>query len=175
MAKEQPEKLIIHKAEEKDIFRLEFIISGMNTAKDHGYYERQFARQRQGTRQVYIAQFGGIDAGYCILNWVPKYALFKKLDIPEVQDLNVLPHFRRRGIATAMIEYCEALARAEKKEHMGISVSVGPQFGPAQRLYGTLGYVADGNGVTYDRKLTAPNEMRPLDDQLCMMMVKALS
>lgn len=174
MAKDQLENLIIHKAERTDIFRLEFIIAGMNTGKEYGYYERQFDRQAKGTRQIYIALVDGVDAGYCILNWSPKYALFKKVDIPEVQDLNVLPHFRRRGIATAMIEHCENLARDKGKDYMGIGVSVGPQSGPAQRLYGALGYVPDGNGVTYDRKLTTPNEMRPLDDQLCLMMVKKL-
>lgn len=175
MAKDQLENLIIHTACAADIFRLEFIIAGMNGAKEHGYFQRQFKRQEDdGSRQVYIAVIDGVDAGYCILNWTPKYSFFKKLDIPEVQDLNVIPQFRRQGIATAMIEYCEDLARDQRKDYMGIGVAVGPQSGPAQRLYGSLGYVADGNGVTYDRKLTAPHEVRPLDDQLCLMMVKGL-
>lgn len=154
--------------------RLEFIITAMGVAKDIGYFERQFERQESGTRQLYIAEFEGLDAGYCVLNWTPKYPLFNKMDVPEIQDLNVVSAFRRRGVATAMIGYCEDLARERGCEHIGIGVSVSPEFGPAQRLYSILGYVPDGNGVTHDRKLTVPNEMRPLDDQLCLMMMKAL-
>ncbi|MCB1532645.1 MAG: GNAT family N-acetyltransferase [Alphaproteobacteria bacterium] len=174
MAIEQLEKLVIHKAERGDVFRLECMIAAMGTGKDYGYFEHQFDRVESGMREIYIAVLDGVDTGYCILNWFPKYALFQKLEIPEVQDLNVLPNFRRCGIATMLIEHCENLARARGKDQIGIGVSVAAQAGPAQRLYGKLGYVADGNGVTYDRKLTAPNEVRPLDDQLCLMMVKTM-
>lgn len=175
MSAAQLENLIIHKAERGDISRLEFIVEAMNMVKESGYFARQFDHQKHGTRQVYITMQGGVDAGYCILNWKPKYALFKKLGIPEIQDLNVLPHFRRQGIATSMIAHCEAEAQAKGLEYMGISVSVSSQFGPAQILYTRLGYIPDGNGVTYDRKQTAPGEFRPLDDQLCLMMMKKLS
>lgn len=170
----QSEDLIIHKAARADLPRLDLMVTGMGVSKDIGYFERQFSYQDQGERQVFIATQGGLDAGYCILNWDPKYALFRKLSIPEIQDLNVLPHFRRQGIAKAVIAHCEDLARERGLSQMGISVSVAPNFGPAQILYMRLGYVPDGNGVTYDRALTAPGEFRPLDDQLCLMMVKDL-
>ena len=57
---------------------------------------------------------------------------------------------------------------------MGISVALGASYGPAQRLYATLGYMPDGNGVTYDRMAVGFGEMRPVDDDLCLMMVKDL-
>ena len=169
------QKLVIHKAEKDDLRRLDFMVAAMGLAKEIGYFERQFSFQQKGERQVYIAVYDGTDAGYCILNWIPKYSLFKKLGIPEIQDLNVLPHFRRQGIAKAMIAQCEDEARARGLEYMGIGVSVSPSFGPAQILYTRLGYIPDGGGVTYDRKQTANGEFRPLDDQLCLMMVKGLS
>ncbi len=175
MSETQLESLKIDKAVVDDIHRLEFIITAMNVAKDLGYFERQFEYQKKGTRQLYIVSFNGIDAGYCILNWQPKYGLFKKLGVPEIQDLNVLSAFRRQGIATAVIAHCESAARKQAHEYMGIGVSVSAAFGPAQRLYTKLGYMPDGSGVCYDRKPTLPNEMRALDDQLCLMMMKDLN
>lgn len=168
------QKLIIHSTERSDLSRLDAIIGAMGVAKDVGYFERQFEHQAKGTRQIFISTLDQEDVGYCILNWQPKYALFKKLAIPEIQDLNVLSSFRRRGIATQKIIHCENLAVEKGYAQMGIGVSVSPAFGPAQRLYVKLGYMPDGNGVTHDRGLTTPNEMRPLDDQLCLMMVKNL-
>ena len=47
-------------------------------------------------------------------------------------------------------------------------------FGAAQRLYCKLGYIPDGNGVTYDREAVRAGDMRAVDDLLCLMMVKAL-
>jgi ribosomal protein S18 acetylase RimI-like enzyme len=170
----QLENLIIHKASAEDLARLNALTDLMGNAKDIGYFERQFEYQGKGQREVYILQAGGVDAGYCILNWQPKYSLFLKLGIPEIQDLNILPQFRQRGFATHMIKYCENRAREKGCEDMGIGVSVSPAFGPAQRLYTKLGYVADGNGVTYDRKLVAAGEFRPVDDQLCLMLVRSL-
>lgn len=164
----------IHKAEREDIPRLDLIIAGMGGSKDFGYFERQMNYHDEGVRDIFIIQQDGLDAGYVILNWDPKYGLFRKNEIPEIQDLNILNHFRQQGLATALIAYCENLAREKGKEFMGIGVSVSSSFGPAQRLYTKLGYVPDGFGVTYDRKNTISGELRPIDDQLCLMMLKAL-
>jgi hypothetical protein len=57
---------------------------------------------------------------------------------------------------------------------MGIGVGLHRAFGAAQRLYIRLGYIPDGNGITYDRLQIAPGEFRPVDDDLCLIMVKEL-
>lgn len=173
-AEQQPQKLIIHKAETADFARLDYIVAGMGSSKTTGYFSRQLSYQEQGKREVFISTIDGADVAYCILNWDPKYTFFRKMGIPEVQDLNVLPHFRRLGVATTMIEYCEGLARDKGIDMMGIGVSVSANFGPAQRLYTKMGYVPDGYGVTYDRQNTCSGEIRPIDDQLCLMMVREL-
>jgi GNAT superfamily N-acetyltransferase len=148
--------------------------AGMRSFKDAGYFEINLTEQATGNRDIFIARYEGEQAGYCILNWEPKYGYFKAHGIPETQDLNVLPAFRRRGIATAMICHCEQLARGRGKELMGISVGLHGAFGPAQVLYTRLGYIPDGHGITYDRKIVGSGEFRPVDDQLCLMMVKKL-
>ncbi len=161
----------IRQADETDIQALYGLMNTLGYHKEDDYFEQCLS---EGERQVYIVMREGRDVGYCILNWQPKYALYKKLGIPEIQDLNVIPEARRRGAATALIEHCENLARERACEHIGISVGLYSDYGPAQRLYAKLGYVPDGNGVTYDRQPVAPGEIRPVDDDLCLMMVKSL-
>ena len=135
-----------------------------------GYFKRCMEEQRT----VLFAALAGKNAGYGILNWNPRYNLYRKFSIPEIQDLNVLPEARKKGVATAMIAYCEKQAAAKGCETIGISVGLHSGFGAAQRLYVKLGYVPDGFGVTYDRQPVTAGELRPIDDDLCLMMVKVL-
>ncbi len=151
------------------------MVATLGSNKDTDYFDRNFEEQEAGRRQVYIAEYESQPAGYCILNWQPKYGLYRKLEIPETQDLNVLPGFRRRGIAKAMIAHCEDLARRKGCEMMGISVGLHASYGPAQILYVKLGYIPDGQGITCDRKTVLPGEIKPVDDNLCLMMVKNLN
>lgn len=168
------QKLAIRQAAQEDLPKLWGIIQTLGYAKDSGYFEHCLERQAKGDLLLLIAAFEGVDAGYAVLNWMPKYGLYRKLEIPEVQDLNILNTFRRRGFATEIIRYCEDLARAKGRDQMGIAVSVHSSYGPAQRLYFKLGYEPDGLGVTYDRGPVEFASLKPVDDQLCLMLVKGL-
>lgn len=141
---------------------------------DAAYFDGCFEKQQAGTLDIYMALYRGEPAGYCLLNWQPKYGLFQKLGIPEIQDLNVVRALRRKGIGTSMISYCEDKARQKGNHQIGIGVGLGSSFGAAQRLYVKMGYVPDGSGVTYDRKQLAYGDLRPNDEQLCLMMLKSL-
>ena len=164
----------IRKAALTDIAALNAIADAMRSAKELDYFQRNLAQQEEGSRELFIASLEGQDVAYCIMNWEPKYGFFKSQEIPEIQDLNVLPSFRRRGIATLMIRHCEELARLRGKKTVGISVGLDPGYGAAQVLYAKLGYIPDGYGITYDRKTVSFGEFRPVDDNLCLMMVKSL-
>ncbi|MGB0718872.1 MAG: GNAT family N-acetyltransferase [Bdellovibrionales bacterium] len=161
----------IRKASPGDLSVLLAIAFDVGSAKVGGYFEQSFARD---DRPIYIAALDGADAGYCFLNWAPKYAFYRRFDIPEIQDLNVMRDMRRRGAARALIAHCEGLAREAGKMHIGIGVGLDASYGPAQILYAHSGYVPDGNGVTYDRKTVAHGEFRPVDDDLSLMLVKEL-
>lgn len=174
MKRMQTESMDLYTAARGDLALLREIALAMRHEKELDYFERNFEEQESGNRLVFLAVLEGRPAGYCILNWMPKYAYFRESGIPETQDLNVLPEFRKRGIATFMIARCEARAREQGHSMMGISVGLNARFGPAQRLYAKLGYIPDGFGVTYDRKTVAAGELRPVDDNLCLMMVKRL-
>lgn len=142
--------------------------------KEVGYFEKCLELQEAGKRLLLMAVYDGQDAGYGILNWSPKYGLYKKLNIPEIQDLNVTPDFRRRGIASVFIAHCESLAKQKGYTQMGIAFGLNSFYGAAQRLYIKLGYIPDGEGATYDRKHVAFGDFKPLDDDLCLMLVKDL-
>lgn len=157
---------------EEEAVKLRYLFERVGFYKPSGYYRKCIEEQNEGKRLLFAAKLDGDLAGYCMLNWHPKYPLFRKFGIPEVQDLNVIPSARRKGIATYLINYCEELAKAKNMEQMGIGVGLLSDYGPAQRLYCKLGYVPDGCGVTYDRETVTNGEIRPVDDDLCLMMVK---
>ncbi len=67
------------------------------------------------------------------------------MKIPEIQDLNVLPPFRRKGIATMLLDRAEAEV-ACRSDVVGIGVGLHPGYNDAQRLYVKRGYIPDGLG-----------------------------
>ncbi len=137
---------------------------------DEGYFENAFAQRTE----IYIA-FQDKDAcGFCLLNRTPRYSLYRKMNIPEIQDLNVVPEYQRRGVGRTLIKHCETVASHEGYEFIGISVGLTKDFGPAQILYTKLGYVPDGYGVTYDRHGVTKGEICRMDDDLALMLVKPL-
>ena len=170
----QLERFSIRQASVDDLAILQDIAAQMKSAKDADYFDLSMQYQAQGERNVLIAELDGGAIGYCMLSWTPKYAFYKSMGYPEIQDLNVLPEFRNRGFATQMIVHCENLVREKGVSHMGISVGLTREYGAAQRLYVRLGYVPDGYGVTYDRKPVSHAEFRPVDDDLCLMLIKNL-
>ncbi len=168
------DEVTLRKAARDDLPVLWDIALGMGAAKNDDYFARSMEQQEQGLRLILIARFEGRDIGYCILSWQPKYAFYRRLEIPEIQDLNVLPEYRRRGIASRMIAHCESLAQEKGCEYIGIGVGLDGSYGAAQRLYVKLGYVPDGNGVTYDRQVISKGELRPVDDDMSLMLIKNL-
>lgn len=140
-----------------------------------GYFETCLQEQEEGRRVIFVAiAADGAPAGWAMLNFAPRYALYRRLGIPEIQDLYVGPAFRREGTGGALIDACEARARAAGCRHAGISVGLHSGFGAAQRLYARRGYIPDGYGVTYDRDNVGAGEVRPVDDDLCLMMIRDL-
>lgn len=149
---------------------------------EEAYFERCFERQALNELDIVIAWkedtgYSGQEeraVGYALLNWQPKYAFFRKCDLPEIQDLNVISEHRRQGIGRAVIEFCERRASKKGYTQMGIGVGLDASFGAAQRLYVTMGYIPDGSGISYDRIQVASGEFRPIDENLCLMMSKLI-
>lgn len=165
---------VIHIAEQGDLPRLLEISRAMEKDRDIQYFEIGLRRQAKGKAHTFIVRVDGEAVGYCLLNMVPKYQLYERLGIPEIQDLNIMPDFRRRGLGRQLVLHCEDVVRALGLEQIGISFGLDSSFGSAQRLYVQMGYVPDGYGVTYDRRTVRRGEICRVDDDLCLMMVKDL-
>ena len=130
---------------------------------------------RQGRKTAMVAQSAtGAPLGYILLNHQPQYAPFRRLGIPELQDLLVTPDARHQGIGAALISFAEDIARQSGATDIGIAFGLDSTYGAAQRLYVRLGYVPDGNGVVYDRTAVPVGALKPLDDLYCLMLLKSL-
>lgn len=147
--------------------------SGQHSTED-AYFEQAILEQEAGKRVVFLLEDAGELAAYVHYNRFPKYTPFRRFEIPEIQDLFVHPMKRRQGLGAKLIAACEAQARADGHEEIGIGVGVMASFGSAQRLYTALGYRPDGAGVVFEREPVQEGEIRPLDDRLCLMLVKSL-
>jgi len=66
---------------------------------------------------------------------------------PLVHEIAVAGPFRRRGVATLLMNAAEELARDRGTVTLGITVGLSAEYGPAQRLYALRGYVPDGRGA----------------------------
>ena len=162
--------LDIRQATETDISSL-YDLYEIIGKKDDGYFESCFEKECF----ILIASQNKQDIAFGVLNFDPKYNLYQKLEIPEIQDLNVIPEVRQQGVATTLVHSFEEIAKDQGAEKIGISVGLTKDYGPAQRLYCKLGYMPDGYGVTYDREGVTVGASCLVDDDLCLMMVKSLA
>ena len=141
--------------------------------KTEEQYRRYLEEQAAGRRACQVAFVAGRFAGYVTLNCQPTYPPFAEAGIPEIQDLNVLPEFQRRGIATQLLDEVEALA-SERSSIVGIGVGLHPGYNAAQRLYGKRGYIPDGCGIMYHDRFLREGEQIVLDDELVLHLTKRL-
>jgi GNAT superfamily N-acetyltransferase len=159
----------LRQADEDDVLALAAFYEVIGK-KDDDYFAQLFEKDCL----VLLAEQDERIIAYGVLNFEPKYPLYARLGIAEIQDLNVHPDFRQQGIATAMIESFEQIAADQGDEMIGISVGLTGNYGPAQRLYCKLGYIPDGNGITADRVSVVPGQTVCADDDLCLMLLKQI-
>lgn len=136
-------------------------------------YVRYSDEQQAGSRDCWVALVGGRIAGYVTLKWVSEAPGLAGCGTPEIQDLNVLPQFRRRGIGSRLLDCAEEAARS-RGSVVGIGVGLHPGYNAAQRLYVKRGYVPDGLGVTHNGRYVQEGEQVPFDDGLVLHLTKDL-
>lgn len=141
--------------------------------KPEAQYRKYLAEQHCGDRTCSVANVHGQFAGYMTVNWRPPYPGFIEQNIPEIQDLNVLPQFRRQGIASRLLDHAESEI-ARQSAIVGIGVGLHPGYNAAQRLYVMRGYIPDGRGVTYQNRYVSEGEQVMLDDDLVLHFTKRL-
>jgi GNAT superfamily N-acetyltransferase len=89
-------------------------------------------------------------------------------------DFNVLPHHRRRGIGSRLMDAAERRI-AERAPIAGIGVGMDRDYGAAQQLYVKRGYVPDGRGLTSHHRQLAWGETVTVDDGLALYFTKELT
>ena len=141
--------------------------------KPQAQYQRYLDEQTADDRPVLVARWDGAFAGYVTVVWETGYAPFREAGIPEIQDFNVLPQHRRRGIGTALMDAAETLI-AQRSPVAGIGVGLYPDYGPAQRLYVLRGYVPDGRGIAWNQVQTSPGQTVQVDDDLALYFTRAV-
>lgn len=142
--------------------------------KSHEQYRRYFEEQQNGARLVLVARDDGKISGYITIVWHSNYAPFREAAIPEIQDFNVLPKFRRRAIGSRLLNEAERKV-AERSSIAGLGVGLFHDYGAAQRLYALRGYVPDARGITsHGRRLNWGDEAK-IDDDLVLWLTKSLS
>ena len=141
--------------------------------KPESQYRTYWKEQVAKTRMCFVAVIEGQFAGHVTLNWRPAYVGFAGLNVPEIQDLNVLPGYRRRGIASCLLDRAEIEA-ARHSDVVGIAVGLHPGYNGAQRLYVKRGYIPDGRGVTYRNRFVKEGASVVLDDDLVLHFTKQL-
>lgn len=125
------------------------------------------------TGTAYIAYYNDSLAGCCHLLYESKYSYFRDNQIPEINDLNVFPEYRRRKVASQLFDEFERIV-SETSRYIGLGVGLYKDYGNAQRMYMSRGYVADGNGMTYKNVPVIPGKSVVVDDELIIYLVKDL-
>jgi GNAT superfamily N-acetyltransferase len=165
--------LTIRLLSEDDAELISAAFAAVGWSKPTEQYVGYAAQQRDGTRSCWVALLEGEFAGYVTLNWHPDYPGLAGTGAPEIQDLNVLPQFRRRYIATRLLDRAEEAARS-RSALVGIGVGLHPGYNAAQRLYVKRGYVPDALGVTYKDRFVEEREHVQFDDDLVLHFTKKL-
>ncbi len=128
-------------------------------------FRRYLSEQGRGEREIIVAFSDDEFAGYVTILWRSEYPPFRSEGVPEIKDLNVLPKFRRNGVATRIMDEAESLV-AKRSSAVGVGVGMTADYGAAQRMYVLRGYVPDGNGlmsceepVRYGHKVIADDDL----------------
>ena len=170
------ENIFCRDAVNNDLEALHLIADQMHARHERDYFERCLREQQEKKRDFIVAeQEAGELLGYVQLIWQPLYPLFRKLDIPEIQDLNVIPAAREQGIGSKLVDCCEERVLRAGKAEIGIGVGLNSSYGAAQRLYIKKSYIPDGFGVCYDDEPLPAGAMRAVDDLLTLKLTKKLS
>lgn len=102
------------------------------------------------------------------------YPPFGRNGIFEIVDLWVHPDSRKHGIGRQLLHHAIDYAKAQNRPAIGLGVGITHDFGAAQRLYISEGFMPDGTGLWVDGHQAKEGEKLVLGDGVIMMWVKNL-
>ena len=134
---------------------------------------QHFTEHAEGLADTFLARVDGHLAGYLTIRWVSNNPIFSQHNIPLIKDLAVFPQFRRRGIASRLMDTAERLI-ASRATRAGITVGLCDEYGPAQRLYARRGYLPDGRGACQGQRPLKLEEIVTVDHDLIIWRTRDL-
>ena len=93
----------LREMEKRDTAVIASAFQAIGWHKHESQYQTYLKEQEEGKRAVLVAFVDDKFAGYGNVIWTSPYQPFQEQGIPEISDLNVLPNFRRKGVATAIV------------------------------------------------------------------------
>ena len=90
---------------------------------------------------VVVDETNGELAGFVCVQLKMSFCYYDYM--PEITEVYVKPHYRRNGIARAMITYAEEYCKSHYPLHK-FELLTGDENDGAQSVYGKLGYSEDG-------------------------------
>ena len=137
------------------------------------YLQNQIESQDEKRSQALLALYNGKIAGYAFLFYKLKWGGLGYMELPGIADLMVFKEYRRRGIASKLMDVAEKLAN-KYSDKIYLEVCLNSDYGAAQRMYIKRGYVPDGQGVYYESKVCPVDAQCKNDDELTLCLVKEL-
>ena len=166
-------RIAIQKLEASHIPRLVAAFEGYGGDRTEEKFRRMLRSQKLGALTGWVVLADEEIAGYVTVIWRSCLRQFKERDIPEISDLNILSQFRRRRLATYLLDRAEDDIMA-RSAVAGIGVGLTEDYGPAQALYVRRGYLPLGIGLTYDYEPVRHGERVIVDDDLVFWLTKRL-
>ena len=145
----------IRKMQESDIKDLSRGFTSQGWPSREEILTRYFKEQKNGEREVLVAEIDGVVAGYITILPDAKQGPFARM-APELSDFNVFEPFQNQGIGNLLLEEAEKRVKLFS-DKVTLGVGLHSDYGPAQRLYIKRGYIPDGTGVWYQNYQPAIN------------------
>ncbi len=155
----------------KDIDTVYRVFAENNINKSLEYILECWKQNEKGERITLLAFYEEQFAGSLHLLFKSYYPYFLENGIPEVNDFNVNPKLREKGIGSALMDSIEEIALKDFGI-VGIGVGLYDSYGSAQRIYAKRGYIPDGRGVIYKAHPVSPGSQVLVDDDLNLYYTK---
>jgi ribosomal protein S18 acetylase RimI-like enzyme len=156
-------------ADDPAVMHFAFLQQGWD--KPQSQFEHYLSEQSKGEKEGLLAWVDVHFAGYLLISWKSWYPPFEHAHIPEIVDLNVLKIFQRKRIASRLMDEAEKRIFAHHRR-VGITVGLTSDYGAAQKLYVSRGYVPDGQGISQNEIFISKNQNVIANDDLVLALTK---